>query len=208
MYLEEAIQICPLIAILRGIKPDEAVAIGEVLVHIGFTCIEVPLNSPENPLASIYHLHHAFKGKALIGAGTVTHKEQVTEVVKCGGRFIITPHSDPAIIHAAKENDLYCIPGFSTPTEAFTAIAAGADALKFFPATSPHILKALKAVLPTPIHIFPVGGIHPNNMKEYLQAGARGFGIGTVLYKPGDSPEKVAQSARIFYDTMRQLSES
>jgi 2-dehydro-3-deoxyphosphogalactonate aldolase len=143
MYLEEAIHTCPLIAILRGIRPHEAVEIGRVLVDIGFTCLEVPLNSPEEPLASIYHLSQAFKGKALIGAGTVLQRQQVIDVAKAGGRLIISPHTDPTIIHTAKENGLECMPGFATPTEAFTAIHAGADALKFFPATSPATLKAI-----------------------------------------------------------------
>lgn len=203
MYLEEAIQACSLIAILRGIRPDEAVAIGQILIDIGFTCIEVPLNSPEDPLASIHHLSRVFKGKALIGAGTVLRREQVAEVAKCGGRLIITPHSDVAIIHAAKENNLYCIPGFSTPTEAFSAIAARADALKFFPATSPTVLSTIKTVLPADMAIFPVGGINLANMQAYQQAGAAGFGLGAALYQPGDSPGKVAESAKAFYNAIR-----
>ncbi len=206
MQLEEAIHRCPLIAILRGIRPHEAVEIGHVLIDIGFTCLEVPLNSPEEPLASIYHLAQAFKGKALIGAGTVLQRQQVIDVAKAGGRLIISPHTNPSIIHTAKENELACIPGFATPTEAFTAIDAGADALKFFPATSPATLKAIKTILPEKIAIFPVGGITPLNMKEYKQAGATGFGLGSALYQPGDSPFKVAQFAQVFYDTIRALS--
>jgi len=206
MHLEEAIDACPLIAILRGIRPHEAVAIGRALVDVGFTCLEVPLNSPEDPLASIYHLSQALKGKALVGAGTVLQHQQVVEVAKAGGRLIISPHTDPNIIHAAKHKGLHCIPGFNTPTEAFNAIEAGADALKFFPATSPSGLKAMMTILPKEIAIFPVGGINVDTMKEYKQAGASGFGLGTTLYQPGDSAEKVAQSARIFYDAIRQLS--
>jgi 2-dehydro-3-deoxyphosphogalactonate aldolase len=206
MQLEEAIRICPLIAILRGIRPDEAAAIGHVLVDIGFTCLEVPLNSPQEPLASIYHLQQALKMKALIGAGTVLQPQQVMEVAKVGGRLIISPHTDPAVIHATKESGLYSMPGFATPSEAFTAIRAGCDALKFFPAASPATLKAITTILPKDIAIFPVGGITPASMRDYKQAGATGFGLGAVLYQPGDSLNKVAQAAQTFYDAFRQLS--
>lgn len=205
MYLQEAIEICPLIAILRGVRPDEVVAIGRVLFDIGFTCLEVPLNSPEDPFKSIYLLSQSLKGRALVGAGTVLEREHIVEVAKAGGRLIISPHTDPNVIHAAKEKGLYCIPGFSTPSEAFCAIHAGADGLKFFPATSPSVLRAMTTVLPKKIPIFPVGGINVETMKDYKQAGATGFGLGTALYQPGDSPEKVALSAKIFYDAIRQL---
>ncbi len=206
MQLQEAISRCPLIAILRDIRPHEALQIGHVLIEIGFTCLEVPLNSPEDPLASIYHLSHAFKGKALIGAGTVLNRDAVLEVAKCGGRLIVMPHTDIATIHSAKKNGLYCISGFSTPTEAFTAIDAGADALKLFPANGAALLKAMTAVLPKEIPIFPVGDIDHTMMEDYIKAGATGFGLGSELYQSGDSPGKVAKSARIFYDTFRQLS--
>ncbi len=144
MQLLDAIHQCPLIAILRGVKPSEVVAIGQAIVNVGFTIIEVPLNSPEDPLASIHHLTTAFGDRILIGAGTVVQREQVKKVAESGGRLIISPHTDPAIIQEAKQQNLFCMPGFSTPTEAFAAINAGADALKFFPAGPPTLLKALK----------------------------------------------------------------
>ena len=206
MQLQEAISRCPLIAILSDIRPHEAVQIGHVLIEIGFTCLEVPLNSSEDPLASIYHLSHAFKEKVLIGAGTVMNGEAMLEVAKCGGRLIVMPHANTTMIHQAKSNGLYCIPGFSTPTEALMAIDAGADALKFFPANGAPILKEMTTILPKEIPIFIVGGIVPTMMEDYIKAGATGFGLGSAFYQSGDSPNKVAESARIFYDTFRQLT--
>ncbi len=205
MELLQAFQQCPLIAILRGIQPHEAVAIGTALVTNGFRCLEVPLNSP-GALDSIAFLAEAFQHRAVISAGTVTQVGQVGDVAAHGGRLIVMPHTDPVIIHAAKEQGLYCIPGFSSPTEAFTAIAAGADALKLFPAPIPGILKAIKTILPQQIAVFPMGGITPAVIPHYLQAGADGFGLGTHLYQPGDSPETVAKNAKAFYDSLRQLS--
>ena len=207
MHLLEALVKCPLIAILRGITPKEVPAIGTVLVNAGYTCIEVPLNSSVDPLNSIELLANLFQDRAIIGAGTVTHPDQVYEVKRRGGRLIVMPHTDIAIIQAAKEEGLYCIPGFYTPTEAFTAINAGADALKTISLTSiPAILKAFKTVLPTHIPVLPVGGITPTSMSHYIQAGAAGFGLGSSLYAPGDSPDTVAKNAKVFYDTIRELS--
>lgn len=206
MELLETLAKCPLIAILRGITPKEVPAIGTILVNSGFTCIEVPLNSPVDPLNSLELLSNLFQDRALIGAGTVTHVDQVYEVKKRGGRLIVMPHTDTTIIQAAKEEGLYCIPGFYTPTEAFTAINAGADALKLFPAPIPAMLKAFKTVLPADIPVLPVGGITPTTMPHYMQAGAGGFGLGSNLYAPGDSPNTVAQNAKVFYDTIRELS--
>ena len=150
----------PLVAILRGIKPGEAVEIGTVLVETGFTIIEVPLNSPE-PYASIMRLAKRFGDKVLIGAGTVTDWEQVPKVADAGGRIIVMPHADERVVEAAKRRRLYVAPGFATPTEAFRMIDAGADAIKLFPAEAnpPNVLKAMRAVLPAEIPILPVGGI-------------------------------------------------
>lgn len=205
MELLQALQQCPLIAILRGIQPQEVVAIGTALINQGFHCIEIPLNSPQ-PLESIALLNQAFQKNVLIGAGTVTQVEQVAQVAERGAKLVVMPHTDITIIRAAKEQGLYCIPGFSTPTEAFAAINAGADALKLFPAPIPTILKAMKAVLPQNIPILPVGGITPAMLVHYLQAGASGFGLGSNLYQPGDSADLVTKNAKVFYDTIRQLS--
>ncbi len=189
----------PLVAILRGIKPGETLDIGTVLVEAGFCIIEVPLNSPE-PFASIIKLSKRFADTVLIGAGTVTNWEQVAKVADAGGKIIVMPHADERIVEAAKRRNLYVVPGFATATEAFRMIDAGADAIKLFPAEAnpPKVLKALRAVLPVDMPVLPVGGITPGNMKEYWEAGADGFGLGSALYKPGDTAAKVAQSAADF----------
>jgi len=189
----------PLVAILRGIKPGEALDIGTMLVETGFTIIEVPLNSPE-PYASIVRLAKRLGDKALVGAGTVTDWEQVTKVADAGGRVIVMPHADERVVEAARRRNLFVVPGFATPTEAFRMIHAGADAIKLFPAEAnpPKVLKALRAVLPREVPILPVGGITPQNMNEYWVAGADGFGLGSALYKPGMTVEQVAQSAADF----------
>jgi len=189
----------PLVAILRGIKPGDAPDIGTMLVETGFTIIEVPLNSPE-PYASIVRLAKSLGDKALVGAGTVTDWEQVTKVADAGGRVIVMPHADERVVEAAKRRNLFVVPGFATPTEAFRMIHAGADAIKLFPAEAnpPKVLKALRAVLPREVPILPVGGITPQNMNEYWIAGADGFGLGSALYKPGMTVEQVEQSAAAF----------
>ena len=189
----------PLVAILRGIKPGDAPDIGTMLVETGFTIIEVPLNSPE-PYASIVRLAKRLGDKALVGAGTVTDWEQVTKVADAGGRVIVMPHADERVVEAAKRRNLFVVPGFATPTEAFRMIHAGADAIKLFPAEAnpPKVLKALRAVLPREVPILPVGGITPQNMNEYWIAGADGFGLGSALYKPGMTVEQVEQSAAAF----------
>ena len=196
----------PLVAILRGIKPGEALDIGTMLVETGFTIIEVPLNSPE-PYASIVRLAKRLGDKALVGAGTVTDWEQVTKVADAGGRVIVMPHADERVVEAAKRRNLFVVPGFATPTEAFRMIHAGADAIKLFPAEAnpPKVLKALRAVLPREVPILPVGGITPQNMNEYWIAGADGFGLGSGLYKPGMTVEQVEQSAAAFSLALQAL---
>jgi 2-dehydro-3-deoxyphosphogalactonate aldolase len=196
----------PLVAILRGIKPGEALDIGTMLVETGFTIIEVPLNSPE-PYASIVRLVKRLGDKALVGAGTVTDWEQVTKVADAGGRVIVMPHADERVVEAAKRRNLFVVPGFATPTEAFRMIHAGADAIKLFPAEAnpPKVLKALRAVLPREVPILPVGGITPQNMNEYWIAGADGFGLGSALYKPGMTVEQVEQSAAAFSLALQAL---
>ena len=188
-----------LVAILRGVAPDAVLGIAEVLIDAGFKIIEVPLNSPQ-PIDSISRLSARFGAQALIGAGTVTTADDVTAVAAAGGRLIVMPHSDLAVIAAAKRAGLFVVPGIATPTEAFAALAAGADGLKLFPAEvlPAAVLKAMRAVLPPQTMVFPVGGITPTSMAEYRQAGAAGFGLGSALYKPGDGPAAVAAKAAAF----------
>jgi 2-dehydro-3-deoxyphosphogalactonate aldolase len=189
----------PLIAILRGVRPGEAVAIGGALVDAGFRAIEVPLNSPE-PLASIAALAEAFGERVLIGAGTVLDPAEVGGSVGAGGRLIVMPHCAASIIRAAKALGLVCVPGVATPSEAFAALAAGADALKMFPAEAlpPAVVKAWRAVLPKDLWLLPVGGITPERMAPYLAAGANGFGLGSAPYQPGLAPAEVAIRAGAF----------
>ena len=189
----------PLVAILRGIRPDEAVAIGEALLQAGIRTLEVPLNSPA-PLKSIELLAARFGARAMVGAGTVLSEAAARDVASAGGRLIVMPHADPVVIRAAKAAGCVCLPGVATVSEAFAALAAGADALKLFPAEqlSPEVLKAWRAVLPAACRLFPVGGITPGRMAAYVKAGATGFGIGSALYKPGKSAEEVARDAVAF----------
>jgi 2-dehydro-3-deoxyphosphogalactonate aldolase len=197
----------PLIAILRGVTPEAVVAIGEALVREGFAIVEVPLNSPQ-PLESIRRLRGALGGtNVLVGAGTVTSPAEVRAVADAGGALIVMPHSDPEVVRAAKRAGLACTPGVATPTEAFAALANGADALKLFPAEllTPAVVKAMRAVLPKGTRLLPVGGITPDNMAPYVAAGAAGFGLGSALYKPNDSAETVAANARAFVDAWKRL---
>lgn len=193
---ESAFARCPLVAILRGIRPDETEAVGEVLVAAGFTQIEVPLNSPD-PLESIRRLALRFGEVAVVGAGTVTRASEVAAVHAAGGSLVVSPHCDPAVIGAARRRRMAAVPGALTPTEAFAALAAGADAVKLFPAEAlpPAAVKALTAVLPPGTRLLPVGGIEAGNMAAYRRAGAAGFGLGSSIYKPGDGPETVAAKA-------------
>ena len=199
LTLSDALSRCPLVAILRGVKPSEAVEIGQALVDASFAIIEVPLNSPD-PLESISLLVKAFGSKVLVGAGTVTSPDQVIEVGEVGGRLIVMPHADASVVRAAKAGGLYALPGFATPTEAFAMIAAGADGLKLFPAEAnpPKALKALRAVLRKEMPVLPVGSITPDNMSDYWGAGASGFGLGSALYKAGSTPGQVSATAAQF----------
>jgi len=196
MELSGCLARCPLVAILRGVQPHEAEPIAAALESRGIAIVEVPLNSPR-PLDSIARLARGFGQRLLIGAGTVTTPAQVAEIAAAGGRLIVTPHADPAVTRAAKQHGLLAVPGFFTPAEAFAMLAAGADALKLFPAeaASPAVLRALRAVLPAGTPVLPVGGIDAGNMAAWRAAGAAGFGIGSAIYKPGDSAEAVAAKA-------------
>jgi 2-dehydro-3-deoxyphosphogalactonate aldolase len=189
----------PLVAVLRGITPDEVVGVGAALVENGFRILEVPLNSPE-PFASIAALGREFGERCLIGAGTVLQVADVARVADAAGRLIVMPHGDVAIIREAKRLGLACLPGVATATEAFAALDAGADGLKMFPAEqlSPAVLKAWRAVLPRDALVFPVGGIRPDNMAAYWAVGANGFGTGSNLYQPGAPPSAVRMVAAEF----------
>lgn len=195
-----------LIAILRGLQPSEAVAMGEVLYSAGLRIIEVPLNSPQ-PLHSITLLREHLPADCLIGAGTVLSPAQVAEVKAAGGQLIVMPHSDPAVLRAAKAEGMYLAPGVVTPTEAFAALAAGADVLKLFPAEAltPAVVKALLAVLPKGTRLVPVGGITPDNMAAFVAAGVAGFGLGSGLYKPGMSVAEVGERARAYVAAWKAL---
>ena len=188
---------CPLVAILRGLTPDEAIPVGEALVEAGIVVLEVPLNSPE-PMESIRRLSARLGDRALVGAGTVMTEAQVEQVAAAGGRLLVTPHADPALVRAAKARGMLAVPGFFTPAEAFALLGAGADALKLFPAEagSPAMLKAMLAVFPKGTAVLPVGGMSPETIPPWRAAGAAGFGIGSSLYKPGDSAAEVGTKAR------------
>lgn len=195
----------PLVAILRGVRPDEVVGHAQVLVDAGFEWIEVPLNSPD-PLRSIRLLADAFGERALIGAGTVLTTRQVDEMVDAGGRLVVTPNTRPALIEHAVRRGLVVAPGFATASEAFDAIDAGAQALKLFPATTygPGHVKALRAVLP-PLPMFAVGGITPDNLRDYVAAGCTGAGLGSDLYKPGQPASVTAAQAQRFVQAWRAI---
>ena len=197
MDLASLLARCPLVAILRGLRPEEAEAVGEALVEAGLLVIEVPLNSPE-PLRSIEALARRFGGRALIGAGTVRRAAEVEAVAAAGGRLIVTPHADAAVVRAAKARGLLAVPGFFTPAEAFSLLDAGADALKLFPAeaSNPAALRAMRAVLPPGTPVLPVGGMDAATIPAWRSAGAAGFGIGSAVFKPGDTAADVADKAR------------
>ncbi|MET3600819.1 2-dehydro-3-deoxy-6-phosphogalactonate aldolase [Martelella mangrovi] len=202
---ESAFSALPLVAILRGLKPEESVDAVKALYDEGFRLIEIPLNSPD-PFASIEAARKALPADALVGAGTVVKLEYVGGLVRAGADLVVMPHADVEIIRAARAAGMICVPGFATPTEAFAALAAGANALKIFPAElmTPKIVKAMRTVLPKEARLLPVGGIRPDNMTEFLDAGAAGFGLGSALYKPGDSVATLAEHARDFVTAISQ----
>jgi len=187
---------CGLVAILRGIRPEEAIPVTAALEAGGLAIVEVPLNSPD-PMRSIAALAAEFGDRLLIGAGTVMSEAQVAEIATAGGRLIVTPHADARVVRAAKRHGLLAIPGCFTPAEAFAMLEAGADALKLFPAegASPAMLRAMRAVLPPETMVLPVGGIDASNMAAWRKAGAAGFGIGSAIYKPGDTAAAVRAKA-------------
>ena len=203
-HLANFLEPLPLIAVLRGVTPEEIPAVGTALAAHGFRIIEVPLNSPQ-PLASVEALATHLGDRAMIGAGTVTTCREVNQVRDAGGTLIVSPNSDEGVIAATLEAGLVSLPGFFTPSDAFAAVRAGAHALKLFPAESaqPAMLKALRAVLPPAMPILPVGGITPELLRPWLAAGAAGFGLGSALYRPGDAPAEVGKTATRFLAALR-----
>lgn len=196
MQLNEALNACGIIAILRGVKPDEVVAVGDALYTAGVRIVEVPLNSPD-PFNSISKLAKAFAGRMVVGAGTVLSVQDVNALKDSGGTISVSPDCNPETIARAIALDLDPLPGVFTPTEAFAAIRAGSQHLKLFPAeaASPTTVKAWRAVLPKHVQVHAVGGVTPSNMAEWLACGVSGFGIGSSLYKPGLSLSAVSESA-------------
>jgi len=199
-YLSE----CPLIAIIRGVTPDEAEAIGAVIFDVGIRIIEVPLNSPD-PLESIRRLVAKLGDRALIGGGTVLKPEQVAEVEGAGGHLIVSPNTNVEVVAETAAAGLVSCPGYFTPSDAFDAIEAGATALKLFPAegAAPGVLRAQRAVLPKDLPVIVVGGIAPDNMQPWIAAGANGFGLGGGLYQPGQSPAETGEKARAYVAGLR-----
>ncbi|MDO9193495.1 MAG: 2-dehydro-3-deoxy-6-phosphogalactonate aldolase [Undibacterium sp.] len=203
---DRAFAALPLVAILRGIQPHEVEGVALALYAEGFRIIEVPLNSPQ-ALESIAILNRCMPADALLGAGTVLSVEAVQQVREAGGSIIVMPHADTRVIVAAKQAGMFCVPGAATLTEAFSAVQAGADAVKLFPAelVTPAVLKAMRAVLPKTLRLLPVGGITPQGMAAYSQAGAAGFGLGGALYAPGMGMAEVTRRARDFVAALAQL---
>jgi len=195
---------CPLVAIIRGITPAEAEAIGEAVRDGGIRIIEVPLNSPD-PLKSIELLAKKFGDSMLVGAGTVLKAEDVARVRDAGGRIIVSPDTNTDVIAASAQAGMVSSPGYFTPSEAFAAIRAGAHALKLFPAeaASPSVLKAQLAVIPKDVPVMVVGGVKPDNMRPWIDAGATGFGLGSGLYKPGQSAAETLEKARAYVTELR-----
>jgi 2-dehydro-3-deoxyphosphogalactonate aldolase len=203
------LQRCPLVAILRGVQPAEAESICFALERAGICIVEVPLNSPE-PLESISLLSQSFGSRMLIGAGTLTESSQVGQVAAAGGRLIVTPHADTAIVRAAKTAGLFALPGFFNPTEAFALLHAGADAIKLFPAEvlGPSMLRALRAVLPKSAIVIPVGGVDTQQIAPWMTAGAAGLGVGSAIYKPGDDARMVEAKAQSLMAAVRAYQKS
>jgi 2-dehydro-3-deoxyphosphogalactonate aldolase len=199
-YLDQ----CPLVAIVRGVTPGEAEAIGDAIFEAGIRIVEVPLNSPD-PLVSIERLAARFGERMLVGAGTVLKAEDVDRVRQAGARLVVSPDTNPSVISAAAAAGLVASPGYFTPSEAFAAIRAGATALKLFPAeaATPAVLKSQLAVIPRDVPIFVVGGVKPDTMRPWLDAGAAGFGLGGGLYLPGQTADETLAKARAYVEGLK-----
>jgi 2-dehydro-3-deoxyphosphogalactonate aldolase len=196
---------CPLVAIIRGVTPGEVEAIGDVLVEAGIRIIEVPLNSPD-PFDSIARLAKRVGDEALVGAGTVLNVENVEKVRQAGGRLIVAPNFNESVVKASVAAGMVSMPGVFTPTEAFAALDAGANALKLFPAeaASPKMVHAMRAVLPRELPLIIVGGVSPDAIPGWIEGGASGFGLGSGLYKPGKSAADVLETARAYVAAVRR----
>lgn len=196
---------CPLVAIIRGVTPPEAEAIAGALYEGGIRIIEVPLNSPQ-PFDSIRAIADAFGDRALVGAGTVLDPDDVARVKEAGGRLVVSPNTDIPVIEATVAAGMVSSPGYFTPSEAFDAILAGANSIKLFPAeaASPQVVKSQKAVLPKDVPLIVVGGVTPESIPEWLEAGANGFGLGGGLYKPGQSTQTTLENARAYVAAVRR----
>ena len=206
MRFEDAAKACGIVAILRGVTPDEVAGIGDALHDAGIRVVEVPLNSPE-PFRSIATLAARFQNRMVVGAGTVLDVDSVDRLKSAGGQISVSPDCNPQVIARAVESGMVPLPGVFTPTEAFTAVRAGARHLKLFPAeaASSKTVKAWKAVLPRDVNVYAVGGVTPANMKEWADAGCAGFGIGSNIYKPGMSADDVSKAARDFVAAWKNL---
>lgn len=203
--LQACFSAVPVVAILRGVRPNEVISIGRALIDAGIRVIEVPLNSPD-PLHSIRTLALEFSHDAAIGAGTVLSLEQLDAVIKAGGRIAVAPNTDEKIIRAACDAGVEPMPGIFSPTEAFVALAAGANYLKLFPASvvGPAGLRAMRAVLPADARVLAVGGVGAETIDAWRLAGANGFGIGSEIYRPGDEPASVARRARDLVEVIKK----
>ena len=204
MTLDEALKSMPVVAVLRGISPDEAEGVGQALLDAAIPVMEVPLNSPE-PFKSIRIQADKFGGSSIVGAGTVLVPEDVSRVADAGGTIIVSPNFNPEVVRATKRLGLISVPGVFTPSEAFQALDAGADALKLFPGDglSPKVVKAMRAVLPKGTRLVVTGGVDAKNIGEWMKGGADGVGIGSALYKPGKAITDVARDAKAFADATR-----
>lgn len=202
--LKRRLQQCPFVAIIRGVTPAEVEDIGGALAGAGIVIIEVPLNSPD-PFTSIERLANSLGNDVLVGAGTVMSTTDVERVRDAGGRIIVSPDTNAEVITAAAQANLVSTPGYFTPSEAFTAIRAGAHGLKFFPAeaATPAVVKAQRAVIPRHVPLLVVGGIKPDSLRPWMEAGADGFGLGGGLYKPGQSARETAAKANAYIKALK-----
>lgn len=205
-FVREQIDKLPLIAILRGLTPSEAIDVGTALYEEGITVMEVPLNSPVDPLDSIRLLTEHFEGRMAVGAGTVLTVEEVDQVHAAGGQLIVSPNTNPEVIARAAALGRHSVPGVATCTECFQAIDAGADGLKIFPASvlGPKGVKDLTAVIPKDVDLFAVGGVTDGNIGEWMETGIKGVGLGSNLYAPGDTPEEAARKARLMIGLLKE----
>jgi 2-dehydro-3-deoxyphosphogalactonate aldolase len=201
---DTAFRACPIVAILRGLTPEEAEPVAGALIEAGIGLIEVPMNSPQ-PLESLRRMAARYGGQAVFGAGTVLEPDDVARVADAGGTMIVAPNMDARVIEASVRRGLVSLPGVMTPSEAFAALKFGAHALKLFPGEmlTPPVVKALRAVLPTATRVLVVGGVNPGNMRAFLEAGANGFGVGGALYRPGDAPADIGTKARALVASLK-----